>query len=155
MNDFICFESLRKGVSSVDTSSSDKETVQHQFDTLAKKILRGEAKSYQREIYKRAEHQVLFGEMNDIELEQLYTEDEYPSDMTSFLAYGYEVLIHDELLADALHDLSDKKRDIILLSYCLDMSDEEIGRLLNIVRSTVFRNRKAALEVLKKYMEGK
>lgn len=139
----------------MEISSSEKETVQHQFDTLAKKVLRGEAKSCHREVCRRGEHQVMFGEMSEMELEQLYTEDVYPSDMTSFFAYGYEILIRNDLLSDALHDLPDKKREILLLSYCLDMSDEEIGKLLHIVRSTVFRNRKSALDILKNYMEGK
>ena len=46
-------------------------------------------------------------------------------------------------------------RDIILLSYFLDMSDAEIGELLNVVRTTVFRHRKSALAKIKQYLEGK
>ena len=45
--------------------------------------------------------------------------------------------------------------DIILLSYFLDMSDAEIGELLNVVRTTVFRHRKSALAKIKQYLEGK
>ncbi|MEF2715126.1 MAG: sigma factor-like helix-turn-helix DNA-binding protein, partial [Bacteroides uniformis] len=45
----------------------------------------------------------------------------------------------NELLAEALNALPERKRDIILLSYFLDMSDAEIGELLNVVRTTVFR----------------
>src|SRR5699024_1872723 len=55
----------------------------------------------------------------------------------------------------ALETLSERKRNIVLLSYFLDMSDEEIGQLLNVVRTTVFRHRKAALAKIKQYMEGK
>ena len=43
----------------------------------------------------------------------------------------------------------------ILLSYFLDMSDAEIGELLNVVRTTVFRHRKSALAKIKQYLEGK
>ena len=35
------------------------------------------------------------------------------------------------------------------------MSDDEIGTLLNVVRSTVFRHRKSALARIKQYMEEK
>ena len=51
--------------------------------------------------------------------------------------------------------MPEKKRDIILMSYFLDMSDDEIGMLLNVVRSTVFRHRKSALAKIKQYMEEK
>ena len=54
-----------------------------------------------------------------------------------------------------LNALPERKRDIILLSYFLDMSDAEIGELLNVVRTTVFRHRKSALEKIKQYLEGK
>lgn len=51
--------------------------------------------------------------------------------------------------------LPERKRDIILLSYFLDMSDAEIAELLNVVRTTVFRHRKSALAKIKQYLEGK
>ena len=35
------------------------------------------------------------------------------------------------------------------------MSDEEIGAMMNVVRSTVFRHRKNALAKMKKFMEEK
>ena len=46
---------------------------------------------------------------------------------------GFDVLVKNELLAEALNALPERKRDIILLSYFLDMSDAEIGELLNVV----------------------
>ena len=49
---------------------------------------------------------------------------------------GFDVLVKNELLAEALNALPERKRDIILLSYFLDMSDAEIGELLNVVRTT-------------------
>ena len=137
------------------SSSSDKETIQHQYDALAKKTLRGEAKSCFRNMAKRSENESLFCEMSDEQLQELYSVDEYLSDFSEFHTYGYEILIKNDLLADALGYLSDKNRDIVLLSYYLDMSDEEIGKLLNIVRSTVFRHRKAAIIKIKEYLEGK
>ena len=35
------------------------------------------------------------------------------------------------------------------------MSDAEIGELLNVVRTTVFRHRKSAAAKIKQYLEGK
>jgi DNA-directed RNA polymerase specialized sigma24 family protein len=47
------------------------------------------------------------------------------------------------------------KRDIILLSYFLDMTDGEIGDKLNLVRRTVQYKRTSSLRELKQFMEGK
>ena len=123
----------------MELSSSEMKTIQHQYDALAKKVLKGEARSYYRELSKRAALEVNFSEMSEAELSQLYTLDEYESDYYRFEVSGYDVLVKNELLGEALPE---KKRDIILLSYFLDMSDEEIGGLLNVVRSTIFRHRK-------------
>ena len=41
------------------------------------------------------------------------------------------------MIAEALQSLPERKRDIILLSYFLELSDREIGDKLNMLRSTV------------------
>ena len=139
----------------MELSSSDKKRIQHQYDTLAKKILVGEAKSYHRTLAKRAAREVLFSELSEGEFVQLFTMDEYESDCTHFQVSGFDVFVKNELLAEAINALSEKKRNIVLMSYFLDMSDAEIGELLNVVRSTVFWHRKAALAKIKQYLEGK
>ena len=132
-----------------------KERIQHQYDALAKKTLVGEAKSHRRTLAKRAAREVTFSDLSESELAQLFTTDEYESDYFRFQVSGFDVLVKNELLAEALNALPERKRDIILLSYFLDMSDAEIGELLNVVRTTVFRHRKSALAKIKQYLEGK
>ena len=139
----------------MELSSSDKERIQHQYDALAKKTLVGEAKSHRRTLAKRAAREVPFSDLSESELAQLFTTDEYKSDYFRFQVSGYDVFVRNALLGEALETLSERKRNIVLLSYFLDMSDAEIGQLLNVVRSTVFRHRKAALAKIKQYMEGK
>ena len=94
-------------------------------------------------------------DLSESELAQLFTTDEYESDYYRFQVSGFDVLVKNELLAEALTALPERKRDIVLLSYFLDMSDTEIGELLNVVRTTVFRHRKSALAKIKQYLEGK
>ena len=139
----------------MEPSSSKMETIQHQYDTLIKKNLKGEAKSYLRSLSRQAIQEVCFSDMNESDFNTLYTEDTYDFEYFIFHVSGFDITVKDMLLAEALDFLSEQKRDIILLSYYLDMSDAEIGELLNVVRSTVFRNRKAALNKIKEYMEGK
>lgn len=61
--------------------------------------------------------------------------------------------ILDKRLSEVLKILPDKKRNIILLSYFMDMSDSEIGQLMNLVRSTIYRHRTSTLEEIKKMYE--
>ena len=139
----------------MELSSSDMITIQHQYDALAKKTLKGEAKNYQADLAKRAAREVLFSEMSEIDFAQLFTMDEYESEFFRFQVSGFDVFIKNELLAAALNTLSERKRNIVLLSYFLDMSDAEISQMLNVVRSTIFKHRKIALARIKQYMEGK
>ena len=44
------------------------------------------------------------------------------------------------------------KRDVILLSYFLDMTDREISEKLNIVHQTVSKRRRATLKELREYL---
>ena len=139
----------------MELSSSEKKTIQHQYDALAKKTLKGAAKNYQIELAKRAAREVSFSDLSESELAQLFTTDEYESDYFRFGVSGFDVFVKNELLAEALNALPEKKRNIVLLSYFLDMSDAEIGDLLNVVRSTIFRHRKTALAKIKQCLEEK
>lgn len=55
-------------------------------------------------------------------------------------------------LADALAQLPEGKRDVILLSYFLGMTDREISEKLNIVHQTVSKRRRATLKELREYL---
>ena len=106
---------------------STREGGEHQYDALAKKTLVGEAKSHRRTLAKRAAREVTFSDLSESELAQLFTTDEYESDYFRFQVSGFDVLVKNELLAEAL----------------------------NVVRTTVFRHRKSALAKIKQYLEGK
>ena len=86
-------------------------------------------------------------------IEKLGTYDECLCESFSFEINGFDIIIRNELLAEAIENLPERKRNIILMSYFLDMKDCEIAELLNLVRSTVTYHRENALEKLKRYME--
>lgn len=65
----------------------------------------------------------------------------------------YDVKVKSSLLAEALNALTDRKREVILLSYFMEMSDAAIARKMNLVRSTVHEHRTRSLELLKQIME--
>lgn len=62
--------------------------------------------------------------------------------------------IDNDELARAIAALPLDKRDVILLSYFLELSDHEIAKLLNMVRSSVTYRRKSTLKLLKELMGG-
>ena len=139
----------------MEPASSEMETIQHQYDTLIKKNLKGEARSYLRNLSKQSVQEICFSDMIESDFNTLYTEDTYDFEYYTFHVCGFDVAVRNSLLGEALEILAQPKRDIVLLFYFLAMSDEEISALLKVVRSTVFRRRKAALDVIKEYMEGK
>lgn len=139
----------------MEQSSSYYEKIQHQYDTLAKKTLKGAARSYLRTLARRAAREVTFSDLGANDLNQLFSLDEYNAEYSIFQVSGFDIIVKNDLLGEALATLSERKRNIVLLSYYLDMSDENIATLLNVVRSTIFRHRKNALEEIKMYMEGK
>ena len=53
------------------------------------------------------------------------------------------------------HDFSERfVYSLILLSYFMEMSDADIAREMNLVRSTIHEHRTRSLEILRKIMEG-
>ena len=137
------------------SSSCEKETVRHQFDRLCQLALEGEAASYFRHLDYRKTYEALFCELSERELAGFCTTDEYVTDSHLFQVLGYDVEVKNELLAEALELLTEKKRDVILLSYFMDMSDAEIAREMNLVRCTIHEHRKRSLELLRKILEDK
>ena len=136
------------------SSSFDEETIRHRFDSFCKKALKGEVADYERHMAYRREHEISFSELSEQELRKLYATDEYKSDRYLFQALGYDIEVRDALIAETLQLLTEKKRNVVLLSYFMDMSDAEIAREMNLVRSTIHEHRKRSLEQMKKIMEG-
>ena len=131
------------------------KTVRHQFDSICRKVLRDESRNYKKQLARRAEKEINLSELSEAELGQLYAMDEYPSDSTYFDVLEYRVAVKDDQLAEALAALPSKKRDVILLSYFLDMTDTEIAEKLKVVGSTIHRRRTSSLEELKLRLEVK
>ena len=134
-------------------SSLDEETVRHQFDRKCKLALKGELVDYTRHMDYLVKHEVIFSELTERELESLSVIDEYDSEYFDFRALGYDIRLKDMLLAEALNALTERKRDVIMLSYFQGLSDADIARKLNLDRSTVNEHRKRSLELLKQMME--
>ena len=87
-------------------------------------------------------------------INQFSTIDYKPSDYHIFSLDDYTVNVENDLLAEALKQLTSRKREIILLHYFMHMGTQEIADLLDVYPSTVYRNKQSALETMKTFMEG-
>ena len=133
--------------------SSFENAVRLQFDCLIRKVVDRTVKNYNKELARRAKHEVALCEISLLNLEQLISLDEYQCDFTAFHVYGTEVRIYDEQLCKGIRRLSEKRRSILLMSYFLEMTDVEIASVLEMERFSVCRNRLHTLKLLKDMYE--
>ena len=135
------------------SSSRYEQTIRHQFDRICKMALKGEKVDYIRHMGYRQKNEVMLSELPEKELNQLSIMDEYKVENHYFQVLGYDIEVKDALIAEALQSLTEKKRNVILLSYFMEMSDADIAREMNLVRSTINEHRRRSLELMRKNME--
>jgi len=135
-------------------SNNREPNKQRIFDAFCKKVLKNEVRRYYNEMERLRNKEVSFSELTEQELEPLAVTDEYFVFEQTFNVLGDEIIVQNEQIAEALKNLPESKRDIILLSYFLELSDGEIGEKLNLIRSTVQYQRTSTLKELKKYLKG-
>ena len=139
----------------MEQSSSEKQSrIRKQFDSFCKTLLKNEMIDYERERSYRLKHEVSFSELTQEELSRMTNTDEYIVESEVFRVLDYDVEVKDELIGEALKYLPEKKRNVILLSFFMDMTDTEIAKNMNLVRSTIHHHRVSSLQALKKIMEG-
>ena len=137
------------------SSSMIQMRICRQFDSFCKIVLKNEAIDYDRERKRLRKHEVTFSELTQGEWEQLKHMDEYAIENEIFRVLSYEIEVKDELLGEALRHLPEKKRDVILMSFFMDMSDTEIGKQMNAEAATVRMWMTSARRFLKEQPELK
>jgi len=125
------------------------------FDSYIKKSLKNEKVNYlcsEKAIQKK---QVNFSDLSNKERNSLFCCDEYPSELfeEKISTRLFDAFIHDELLYEALLLIKPKFRELIVLKYWGDMTDCEVGQVLNLSKGTVNKNKRKTLQKLKELME--
>lgn len=126
---------------------------EQQFDAFCKAVIRNESADAHRALSKQFSREVSVENMIFAELASLQTTDEYHPDAMSFWVKGSRVIVSDWALGQALRSLPPYRRDVILLSYFMECSDSQIGKLLNMDTRAVCSRRGAALTRLKSLLE--
>lgn len=132
---------------------SYEQRVQNQFGGFCTKVLKNEANRIHNEYARQRELEKSLDAVTPEELEQIAVMDQYFQDDHIFEVLGKRVVVTGDLLADAIAKLPDRKRDIILLTYFLGLTDREISKYLNIVHQTVSKNRIRILKELRETLE--
>ena len=126
-----------------------------EFDHYCKKALEHEAIDYLREMGKLRSRQKSLSSLTQEEMARLSSEDSYPSSSYVFSAHGYNLLIDNEMVAEAFAELEEQERSILILYCVLNLTDEKIGKLMGLSRSTVQRYRTKSLEMLREKLAGR
>lgn len=104
---------------------SHKQSKRHTFDSFCKEILKHEARDYYDELKRQRNREVWFSDLSEKEMDQFYTEDKYFITEQIFNVLGFDIIITDNFIAEALQSLPERRRDNILLSYFLELSDRK------------------------------
>ena len=121
------------------SSSEQQSRIRKQFDSFCKTLLKNEMIDYERERNYRLKYEISFSELTQKELRQLEIMDDYIVESEMFHVFDYDIEVKDELIGEALKSLPEKKRNVIILSFFLDMTDTEIAKYMNLVRSTILQ----------------
>lgn len=127
--------------------------VQNQFGGFCTRVLKNEANRIHNEYAKQREKEKSWEDLSQVELERLSVVDKYFCDEHVFEVLDKQVIVISDLLAEAIANLSDVKREIILLSYFLGMTDREISEHLHVVRQAVSKRRTRILKELREHLE--
>ena len=134
-----------------------REHIECTFNAFCKIVLYHAALNAYKKIRKKQQFEVSLDYLREFDFEPIATTDEYfvKYDVpTAFTIRGKTVIVESEQLAAALLNLPEKRREVLFLRYYLGYSDEEIGKMCGISRSSVFRRRKVALHLMRKEMEA-
>lgn len=135
--------------------SAFQKTIEKQFDYICMIALKNERKDYMKHLGRASKKEISFSMLGEQKVNNFSISDHIPSECHLFEVNDEIISVENYLLGKALKKLSNKEREILLLRYYLEMSDSEIGDLLNIDRTTVYRNRQKALKKIKQYLEEK
>lgn len=118
-----------------------------QFDRYCKLVLYHEAIDYLREMKCRRDREVSLDAVSPADWDKLSTVDRYSCDSFTFSSHGYDLHIDNELVAEAFASLPKDEQSILILRFVLDLTDEEIGRLMGMSRSAVQHPKRLAYKI--------
>lgn len=126
------------------------------FDAFSKSTIKRISAKIFNEIAARAEREITLSALSFRDEQKLCTEDTYAleDDGILFWVQGKPVVVHDNVLGQALSALPPKRRDVILLFYFTDRNEPQIGQLLHLSTPAANYRHGKALTRLKEILEA-
>lgn len=127
------------------------------FDSYIKTCIKNFAENY-RKANGRKWHTnaVLVEDYSDLGSENIgceSSEDSYFNNGKFFDVNGINIEVTDSKIIEALEHLPDKLRNVVLLYYFEEETEAHIAKMLNSVQQTVSNQKKAALSLMKEFLE--
>lgn len=131
----------------------DQATTEYQFISFCKSVLRNEVRNIRAEERRWNEKFISLDQLAEEQVDKLCTCDRYESESFIFYTHNHCVSIDDALIAEAVAYLPEKQKDVILLSFFVDLKDVEVAELINIKGSTLHYHKTKAFETLRKLIK--
>ncbi|MDR1320993.1 MAG: sigma-70 family RNA polymerase sigma factor [Gracilibacteraceae bacterium] len=138
-------------------SPSHVQRTEMEYDSFLKGALDKEVKKFHRDTKRQMKKQTLFSEMNEEDVAALADKsagEAYDLVGSEFRVLQYSVAVRDALLYNALTQIDERARNIILMAHWLEMSDLEIADETGVPRRTVNDVKHKAYAKLRKILEG-
>lgn len=133
-------------------SKTYEQRVQNQFGSFCVNVLKNASRNIDRDENRHYDREKSIYDLTGSEITRLAVYDDYFADERTFHLDGHSIVLKDEMLAEALKQLPENKRNIIIRSYFMGMTDEEIAAEFNVVRQTISKKRAKILAELKKHL---
>ncbi len=137
----------------VEKMSSQDIRISKQFCKFCTRVLKNAVNDIHRENAKLRQQEKSLNELTGDEIIRLSVCDKYFNDEHIFNVLDSEIVVMGNELAAAIKKLPQKKRDVILLSYFVGMSDKEIGNELGAIPQTICKRRTSSLRQLREYLK--
>lgn len=133
---------------------NEEAKFENTFIKFCRKSIENASIDFEREQIKRQNKELPLVELHPSKEMQLAIWDSHDERPPIFQLQGIAGAVDREQIHDAMHVLSELRQKIIMMYYFLNMSDREIGLLLNMNRRTVNFNRGSALVEMKYHLEA-
>ena len=134
---------------------SGEQKTEIQFDMLIKKSLSTERKNFFRDLGRQRKREFLFSELSEGQIfafEDSSALDAFSEVEMVFQVMQYSIAVQNSLLYEALLQIEERARNIILLAFWNEMTDQEIADETGINRRTVNSIRNKTYAKLRKIL---
>lgn len=143
----------RKGGMIMSAPLKDNKCIVAIFDSYAKTVMRNECRNAADEEKRKQKREDVGTEKMQYLFEMQIQEDIYPSEHLVLKSANYICVITSEHLYNAMLELSEKQREVLILDFWYGYTDVEIASHFRVTSRTIRNWRKKAFTAIRCYYE--